>query len=687
MKLHSLAFLVIALAACNASNSDVNTVDQGVDISAQSIDGTNRQIPSAGTANLRSIGEGSDTLQWPEFGPTVGDEGSYVNGVNRAGLRSQSLATRLQQVVNRSRSARGAYVAASAAPTRVEGQGVMSLGSRTQKLLSFDGVNLRDQRLANGGNQFTVEPPDQALCVGNGFVLESVNDVLRVYDTAGNPRTGVIDLNTFYGYAAAFDRTKVAGQPRFGPSITDPVCHYDPDTKRWFHVVLTLETDAISGDLTFKNSLDVAVSDSADPTAGWHIYRVPVQNDGTDGTPNHGCSKEADPSGNPVGNGPCIGDYPHIGADANGIYVTTNEYSFGGPEFKSANVYAFSKRALASGAASIRVVEFETVGAVNGKPGFTVWPAISPKNDDNDDYRGTEYFMSSNAAEEANGTGVSNEIVTWALVNTRSLDARTARVKLFNTVVPVTPYGVPPRITQKAGDFPVGQCINDTTLPTPFGPGCWQLFFNTQPPAETLSKLDGNDSRMQQVSYADGRLYGALDTAFSVGGTEQVGIVYFILNPRLQRSGLSAKVKRQGYVVVAGNSVTRPAIAVTRNGKGVMGMTLVGPDYHPSAAYAAIDEESGVGSVQVAELGKGPQDGFSGYNAFAASGVARPRWGDYGAAATDGNTIWVANEYIAQTCTLAQYFPNAPSTLGLGSCGGTRVTLGNWATRVTQVKP
>src|SRR5262249_20972761 len=44
---------------------------------------------------------------------------------------------------------------------------------------NFEGLNLFNQRFANNGNQFSVEPPDQGLCAGNGFVLESVNDVLR----------------------------------------------------------------------------------------------------------------------------------------------------------------------------------------------------------------------------------------------------------------------------------------------------------------------------------------------------------------------------------------------------------------------------------------------------------------------------------------------------------------------------
>jgi hypothetical protein len=50
---------------------------------------------------------------------------------------------------------------------------------------SFEGLNFFDQRFANNGNQFSIEPPDQGLCVGNGFVLETINDVLQVYSTGG----------------------------------------------------------------------------------------------------------------------------------------------------------------------------------------------------------------------------------------------------------------------------------------------------------------------------------------------------------------------------------------------------------------------------------------------------------------------------------------------------------------------
>ena len=60
----------------------------------------------------------------------------------------------------------------------------------------------------------------------------------------------------------------------------------------------------------------------------------------------------------------------------------------------------------------------------------------------------------------------------------------------------------------------------------------------------------------------------------------------------------------------------------------------------------------------------------------------RERWGDYGAAVADGKNVWIASEYIGQTCTLEQYLTGA-----IGSCGGTRASLGNWGTRISQITP
>src|SRR6266446_6364207 len=62
----------------------------------------------------------------------------------------------------------------------------------------FNGLTHRDQRLASNGNQFTLEPPDQGLAVGNGFVLEAVNTALAAYNTSGVLLAGPIALNEFF---------------------------------------------------------------------------------------------------------------------------------------------------------------------------------------------------------------------------------------------------------------------------------------------------------------------------------------------------------------------------------------------------------------------------------------------------------------------------------------------------------
>ena len=46
----------------------------------------------------------------------------------------------------------------------------------------FEGLNHYQQRYSRGGNQFSLEPPDQGMCVGNGYIVEVVNDVFNVFN-------------------------------------------------------------------------------------------------------------------------------------------------------------------------------------------------------------------------------------------------------------------------------------------------------------------------------------------------------------------------------------------------------------------------------------------------------------------------------------------------------------------------
>src|SRR5207237_5219009 len=106
---------------------------------------------------------------------------------------------------------------------------------------------------------------------------------------------------------------------------------------------------------------------------------------------------------------------------------------------------------------------------------------------------------------------------------------------LSNKIVSVNTYALPPKqkqplsgtVADKATtpQVPQGDCINDTTTVTIAGVGCWRLLFGAQPAHnEVISRPDSNDTRMQQVSYANGKLWGALDTAVNpAGGAQRAG--------------------------------------------------------------------------------------------------------------------------------------------------------------------
>src|SRR6266513_6303255 len=174
----------------------------------------------------------------------------------------------------------------------------------------FPGLTHYDQRFANSGNQFSLEPPDQGLCVGNGFVMEAVNLALAVYNPSGTRLSGPMALSPFFGLPPVIDRSKTPAVR--GPFLSDPRCYFDPDTQRWFVTVLEISTNPATGAFTNHSMLQIAVSQSSDPRGNYFLFALDLTDDGSNGTPNHA-------------NCPCLGDQPLIGADANGFYVSTNE--------------------------------------------------------------------------------------------------------------------------------------------------------------------------------------------------------------------------------------------------------------------------------------------------------------------------------------------------------------------------
>jgi hypothetical protein len=634
-----------------------------------------------------ATGSGGDTRMISASGSASMTAGSADSGAGVEAFETPSTGSGGANIDRSSSFGDSSPVGATSQPKNVT-------TSAPDVLASFDGINHFQQRFGSA-NQFSIEPPDQGLCVGSDgaghtLVLETVNDTLRVFTTAGAPLTPPVALNAFYHYAPAIIRRPLT----FGPFVTDPSCIYDAPTGRWFIVVLTLDTFPHVGTdgqehFTGTNHLDLAVSNSSNPLDGWTIFKIPVQDDGTDGTPNHHCSPSPTPPSKqapPLPTNPtaCLGDYPHMGSNADGIFLTTNEYSLFGPEFHGAQVYALSKTQLAGGG-PVAVTQFDTHGmdtfgfALNG---FTLWPSVTPVSGGygggDSTSGGTEYFLSTNGGAEAHDTGdglstfhASTQLLVWSLTNTSSLGG-TPALTLTNSEVGVGLYTLPPSAEQKSGNQPLRECLNNNS--------CSLALEGIKDPfAEKSANLDSNDTRMQQVTWLNGSLWGANDTGVNSANSKQAGIEWFKVSASGGSTG--ASLAGSGYVSLGNDNLTYPAIGITTGGNGVMAFTVVGSDFYPSAGYALIGD-NGVGDVHIAAMGQGPDDGFTNYRLFASppSFTPRPRWGDYGAAVPWGGNVWLASEYIGQSCDLATYESTS------FRCFNTRTALANWDTRISLVR-
>ena len=485
-------------------------------------------------------------------------------------------------------------------------------------LKGFNGLTHAQQRNANNGNQFSVEPPSPSIAVGKTHIVQGVNNALMVYSLTGVALLpNVVSSNEFFVLPAAIDRATGLR----GVFPTDMRVFYDPDIDR-FVVTQWAQLRNSAGTLLDQSQQYIAVSETGDPLGNWNIYVINTTN-----LPGEsGC--------------PCIPDYPQLGADQYGLYISSDEYSTIFGSFVHASILAISKATLASGAALPTLYRF----IIPNSDGFAfaIQPATTPP--------GASYFLGSGGLEyfvSSQAQFGNSQLAVWAMTNTASLATATPNLSLVEITVPSLTFQLPDVARQRPGPLAYGST----------------LF-----PQGLLEVLDGSDTRILSLSYAKGLLFATLQTTvFDELNRQLIGFAYFILSPTVRAGALSANMSRQGVMFVSGNNLLRPSVAVNGQGKGVIAFTLVGPDYFPSAAYVTIDPLSTGSTVQVAAAGTLPEDGFSGYPnlGFPIQGVAR--WGDYSTAVAAGDgSIWAVTQYITDL---------------------PRTELANWNTFIAQVQP
>lgn len=445
-------------------------------------------------------------------------------------------------------------------------------------LSNFDGVSSRDSEVTNFGLEF--EPPDQGLCVGNGYVVEMVNTAYTVYRADGTVVTGPFNVNGPFN----------EGLLEYS---SDPRCHYDAATNTWFATMLFISADNTS------SRLDVAVNTTGDPTKLWKTYRIDTTHVGGSGCP-------------------CFGDQPRLGIDADNLYVTTDEFSILGPEFNGPQIYAIAKQDLVNEVDAPHFAHFSNLklgGTMSTAPQPALTTGAAP----------AEFLLSS---LDPNGT-FDQRIGVWAITNGAAV-ASGRKPTLTSLVLSSEAYGLPPAAQQKGTD----------------------------------SRIDAGDDRMQQTQYINGSVWGELGTGLTIPNDPEprAGAAWFEVRPTVGAGGLTAaKMRRQGYVGLSGNSLLYPALQTTPAGRTAMVVSLTGPSRFPSAAYTVLAPgATDFGPVRVAASGTTNYD------------PGATRWGDYSWAilsSSDKSVAWLATEYMP---------PRARQTTDL---------VRNWGTRVFSVRP
>ncbi|MBO0746807.1 MAG: hypothetical protein J2O47_00570 [Acidimicrobiaceae bacterium] len=486
----------------------------------------------------------------------------------------------------------------------------------------FEGVTGPESASVNIPNPVTptfsdVEPPDQATCAGpdasgNPIAFDFVNDAAAAYGTGGNVVWPVTPA------WAMLDQPDSA-------FVSDPRCYYDADTQRWFFAMFVSAQLAPAAQAQV-NTQFIAVSQTSDPLGEYTVFGL----DTTD-------------VNNPLGDCPCFGDFDAIGADANGFYITTNEFSnitdapANAPFYNGTVLYAVSKQGLEAAADSSSPLSVARYAITADPFGFSAAgpPGTSGTAMNNGPYHlspsatppggtyapNTEYFPESNSDLFGD-----NHLVVYALTGTDAL-ATGGTPALSATELTTEAYAFPPNAAQRTGPLPLGST------------------FGYHRSAPTLA---ADFNALQETIYTAGNLYTELDTATTTSSDSgHDGVAWFDLAPSASGSTVSASVAKQGYVATTDN-LLYPVMVLDGSGSGYLGFSMSGPSDYPSAGYVAVTGGQPTGPIHLAAGGADPEDGFTCYAPFATPAVGC-RWGDYSAGAVWDGRAYLMTEYIPST--------------------------------------
>ena len=388
-------------------------------------------------------------------------------------------------------------------------------------------------------------PADAGLAVGPSSVLVAVNEAFAFYGRDGSLLGGPWHLQDFFGTT---------------DSVFDPRALYDKASGRFVLLAVTSNSNART------SSYMLAVSQSG-ATTTWCKYAL-------NAVPPSGTASWA--------------DFPGLGMDGDYLYITSNQFSFGGNSFQYARLLAVSKASVyadTSCRSTAQTWDFRGLQNPGGGYSFTVQPANQPDA----------------VPGQASGTMYLVNAI-WSSGSNIVLRAVTAAT------------GQAPKLGQP--NWVSSCCIAAYDLPADA----------LQPGG---SAIDTGDTRLLGATQRSGTIYTGNTTKTVASSTPNAyanGQWYEITPTGFDGSGLPTS---KG----ASHAVADPNVA-----------------YYYPAVLAGQVEISGSGPSQPASMYYVGSDGAPTLYALGAAGYTlNGRWGDYAAVSADPNdssAVWALGQYV-----------------------------------------
>jgi hypothetical protein len=399
-------------------------------------------------------------------------------------------------------------------------------------------------------------PPDCTMAVGPSHVLESVNSLVAIYSKAGAVALPQRTLTQWFANVAQ------------GLTIFDPKALYDQHSGRWVLLAVAIQN-------TPKKSLYLlSISDTANPLGPWKNFALDAMKDGTTSTSNWA-------------------DYPSLGVDNQALYVTSNQFAFGGA-FQYAKLRVIPKARPYAGQPP-RFFDFVRMQNVDNSLVFTLQPCHTfgaPQG---------EYLVNTSFPS-------GNTLTLWRVTNPTGTPALTRQQVI------VSPYSLAPNADQRGGAPP----------------------------------LNTGDVRLLNAVFRGGSVWTAFTTAHNWGGSANTASIQWC-----EINSTAASVVQQGVYGSQGAHYFYPALCPDTNGNMTMVFSRSAGSEFGSIYYTGRRSTDPLGTLQASALLKagvahyvgldsGGRNRWGDYNGVAAD-PANPR------------LIWFCSEYASAVNTWATW--------------------------------